>query len=236
MSAIATWAVLALVASAEEPPAETIDPRIEEAIHAYQSGAFSRARQRLESLGERAADSARALMYLAATHYELGEHGRARGVLKRLARRHPAVRLSPAVFVPPLIALADLAREEVEREGSAVAKAPASPEAVGEPPGAMALTQSRPLLEKPAAAPGTRVWTWVSAGAAGVALASAAYFGFSANADRDSFMSNPDRTREDADRLSAGALANASRANLAYGIAGAAGGAAVALFFIEGRC
>ncbi|MBI3181662.1 MAG: PEGA domain-containing protein [Myxococcales bacterium] len=82
-----------------------------------------------------------------------------------------------------------------------------------------------------------RLWTYVAAGASGAALAAGAYFGASAQSASDALMSeeNKQRSRDEATRLKQTALSSARTANVLYGVAGAAGATAVALFFIEGR-
>jgi tetratricopeptide (TPR) repeat protein len=80
-----------------------------------------------------------------------------------------------------------------------------------------------------------RVWTWVAAGASAVALAAGAYYGASAARSSDELRDGTVRTGSENEALRSDAERDRNRANVLYGIAGAAGAAGVTLFFLEGR-
>jgi tetratricopeptide (TPR) repeat protein len=88
-------------------------------------------------------------------------------------------------------------------------------------------------LPAPALAGPRRVWTWVTGGAALASLAVALGFGISARADYNNYLSTPDPDVYDRKRSSVRWKALA--ANICFGVAGAAGAAAVTLFFMEPR-
>jgi tetratricopeptide (TPR) repeat protein len=78
-----------------------------------------------------------------------------------------------------------------------------------------------------------RVYTWVAAGTAAVAVAAGAYYGHAAS--QQSAKLRDGTVRTDAASLASGATSKARTANVLYAVAGAAGAAGVTLFFVEGR-
>lgn len=81
---------------------------------------------------------------------------------------------------------------------------------------------------------GPRVWTWVAGGVGVAALATAVALGASAKStERELHGSMHDRPT--ATRLAQSAQGSAQTSNIFFGVAGAAGAATVALFFVEGR-
>jgi hypothetical protein len=82
---------------------------------------------------------------------------------------------------------------------------------------------------------GGRVWTWVAAGLSGAALAAGAYYGLAAQRKSDELLDGTVRPGAENEALRADAEGAAKRANTLYVVAGAAGAAGVALFFVEGR-
>lgn len=82
-------------------------------------------------------------------------------------------------------------------------------------------------------APRRRTWTWVAAGAAGVAAAGAVTLGMMARSDSRELL---DRRHEQAEaqRLRDSAVSKSRTANVLYAVAGVAGAAGVTLFFVEG--
>ncbi|AKJ03453.1 tetratricopeptide repeat protein [Archangium gephyra] len=81
--------------------------------------------------------------------------------------------------------------------------------------------------------PRRRVWTWVAAGAAGVATAGAVTLGLLARSDSRELLARP-HERAEAQRLHDSALGRARASNLLTGTAGVALLAGTALFFFEG--
>lgn len=82
--------------------------------------------------------------------------------------------------------------------------------------------------------PKGRLWTWVAAGVAGAAVATGVGFGVSAKSAGSELLGS----KHDAAKATAlrdQAVSNSGTANVLYGVAGVAGAAGVALFFIEGR-
>ena len=79
-----------------------------------------------------------------------------------------------------------------------------------------------------------RLWTWVAAGAAGVALTGAIIEGVSANANANKLQSTKPQDIQNRTSNYNAAKSQSLTANILYGVAGAAGAGAVALFFIEG--
>lgn len=90
------------------------------AIGLYESGQLGQARDRLERLVKQPhvsePDRIQAQLYLAATELTLQEPERAREELTALLRRHPKVRLDPAVFSPELVVLTEQIRQELEAQ------------------------------------------------------------------------------------------------------------------------
>lgn len=62
------------------------------------------------------AERGEARVYLAASLYALGRLEEARRQLEVLAREHPEARVDPVLFVPDLVALAEVIRQQVESE------------------------------------------------------------------------------------------------------------------------
>jgi tetratricopeptide (TPR) repeat protein len=81
--------------------------------------------------------------------------------------------------------------------------------------------------------PRKRVWTWVAAGAAGVATAGAVTLGLLARSDSRELLARP-HERAEAQRLHDSALGRARASNILTGTAGVALLAGTALFFFEG--
>ncbi|HYO71687.1 MAG TPA: hypothetical protein VEU33_36975, partial [Archangium sp.] len=81
--------------------------------------------------------------------------------------------------------------------------------------------------------PRRRVWTWVAAGAAGVATAGAVTLGLLARSDSRELLARP-HERAEAQRLHDSALGRARASNVLTGTAGVALLAGTALFFFEG--
>ncbi|WNG16357.1 PEGA domain-containing protein [Cystobacter fuscus] len=81
--------------------------------------------------------------------------------------------------------------------------------------------------------PRKRVWTWVAAGAAGVAAAGAVTLGLLARSDSRELLARP-HERAEAQRLHDSALGRARASNVLTGTAGVALLAGTALFFFEG--
>ncbi len=81
--------------------------------------------------------------------------------------------------------------------------------------------------------PRRRVWTWVAAGAAGVATAGAVTLGLLARSDSRELLARP-HERAEAQRLHDSALGRARASNILTGTAGVALLAGTALFFFEG--
>jgi hypothetical protein len=71
--------------------------------------------------------------------------------------------------------------------------------------------------------------------ASGVALAAGAYYGVTAEQRSASLRDGTLRTASQSTALRDDALARQRRANVLYGVAGAAGAAGATLFFVEGR-
>lgn len=90
-----------------------------------------------------------------------------------------------------------------------------------------------------------RVYTWIAAGAAGVALAAAGYFGYSARSDEQAIHGSSAPAGASADQLAAyqrdltnrasDARSKARTANLLYAAGGGLTAAGVTLFFVEKR-
>ncbi|MFY1824494.1 PEGA domain-containing protein [Myxococcus fulvus] len=80
---------------------------------------------------------------------------------------------------------------------------------------------------------GGRTWTWVAAGAAGVAAAGAVTLGLMARADSRE-LTTREHDRDDVRKLRDSASSKSKTANILYGVAGVAGAAGVTLFFVEG--
>jgi len=80
-----------------------------------------------------------------------------------------------------------------------------------------------------------RTWTWVAASASAVALAAGAYYGVTARRKSDELRDGTVRPASANEALRGDAEQAARRANVLYGIAGAAGAAGLTLFFVEGR-
>ncbi|GEN13368.1 Tetratricopeptide repeat-containing protein [Myxococcus fulvus] len=78
-----------------------------------------------------------------------------------------------------------------------------------------------------------RTWTWVAAGAAGVAAAGAVTLGLMARADSRE-LTTREHDRDDVRKLRDSASSKSKTANILYGVAGVAGAAGVTLFFVEG--
>ena len=88
---------------------------------------------------------------------------------------------------------------------------------------------------EPAPTPGRkRIWTWVAAGTAAVALGGAIGLSVSARADNDAYF-EPATSAEDGASLESSGRAKALGSNILYGLAGAAAATSVILFFMEGR-
>lgn len=117
-----------------------------------------------------------------------------------------------------------------------VATAPAAKPNLSATPPAAPLVAGAPLGEAPkpvAPRANRRLWTWVAAGAAVVALSAGVYQGLEA---RDAESKLRDGTvHPDADGLADDAKTKSRTANVLYGVAGAAAAAGVTLFFFEGR-
>ncbi|MFY0575479.1 PEGA domain-containing protein [Cystobacter fuscus] len=95
------------------------------------------------------------------------------------------------------------------------------------------LSKSAVALESRQEQPRRRVWTWVAAGAAGVATAGAVTLGLLARSDSRELLARP-HERAEAQRLHDSALGRARASNILTGTAGAALLAGTALFFYEG--
>ncbi|MCE9669899.1 PEGA domain-containing protein [Myxococcus stipitatus] len=91
---------------------------------------------------------------------------------------------------------------------------------------------SVPVIEEEAPVRG-RTWTWVAAGAAGVAAAGAVTLGIMARSDSRELTTRMHEGTE-VKRLRDSASSKARTANILYGVAGVAGAAGVTLFFVEG--
>ncbi len=78
-----------------------------------------------------------------------------------------------------------------------------------------------------------RLWTYVAAGVAGAALVGALVLGSSAQSASDELLAKP-HDRATTTQLRDTARSSASTANVLFGVAGAAGVASAALFFVEG--
>jgi len=87
----------------------------------------------------------------------------------------------------------------------------------------------RPGKERP------RLYTWIAAGAAGVALAAGAYYGYSASQDEDALHGMVDPDGAAARKYASDAKSKAKTANVLYAVSGAAAAAGVTLFFVEKR-
>ena len=81
--------------------------------------------------------------------------------------------------------------------------------------------------------PRRRTWTWVAAGAAGVAAAGAVTLGMMARSDSRELLGGRHEQAE-AQRLHDSAVSKSRTANVLYAVAGVAGAAGVTLFFVEG--
>lgn len=79
----------------------------------------------------------------------------------------------------------------------------------------------------------SRTWTWVAAGAAGVAVAGAATLGLMARSDSRELLARPHEQAE-AQSLHDSARGKSRASNILYGTAGVAAVAGVTLFFVEG--
>ena len=111
--------------------------------------------------------------------------------------------------------------------------APAAPDLAALPPPAASTV---PLAPAPATPPArSRVYTWIAAGATAAAVATGAYFGWSASKDEDALKSMSAPSGSDAQRYASSAESNARKANTMYAVAGAAAAAGVTLFFVEGK-
>jgi tetratricopeptide (TPR) repeat protein len=118
----------------------------------------------------------------------------------------------------------------------ALPPAPAAPDLAARP--ASAPPAPRASVPAPGAAPAGRrgrIWTWVAAGASAAALAVGAYHGLEASRRSDELRDGSLRTGAENEALRAGAERSARRANVLYGVAGAAGAAGATLFLVEGR-
>ncbi|WNG19410.1 tol-pal system YbgF family protein [Cystobacter fuscus] len=86
----------------------------------YKRGQYEKAIDKLQQEADdpraSAKEQALARAYLAASMYALGMKDEARAQLEELARRHPEQRVDSRRFPPDFVALADLAREDVEAE------------------------------------------------------------------------------------------------------------------------
>lgn len=82
--------------------------------------------------------------------------------------------------------------------------------------------------------PKKRVWTYVAGGAAVAAVATAAVLGSMAQADSTTLTTTLHANRVDATATRDAAEGKANAANVLYGVAGVAGAATIALFFVEG--
>jgi hypothetical protein len=98
-------------------------------------------------------------------------------------------------------------------------------------PTALILTTPGPT---PVPVPRHRVWTWVASGAAGIALASAVAYGLAARSASNDLRAT-EHNGATAQQLASTAASRSRNANILYGVAGAAGAAGTALFFVEGR-
>ena len=113
--------------------------------------------------------------------------------------------------------------------------APAAPDLAASPPPA-ASTVPLATAEAPATPSARpRVYTWIAAGATAAAVATGAYFGWSARQDEDALKSMSAPSGSDAQRYASSAESNARKANTMYAVAGAAAAAGVTLFFVEGK-
>ncbi|PTL75660.1 PEGA domain-containing protein [Vitiosangium sp. GDMCC 1.1324] len=95
------------------------------------------------------------------------------------------------------------------------------------------LPESGVTVENRPEQPRRRVWTWVAAGAAGVAAAGAVTLGLLARSDSRELLARP-HERAEAQQLHDSALERARASNILTGTAGVALLAGTALFFIEG--
>ncbi|QRN93531.1 PEGA domain-containing protein [Archangium violaceum] len=95
------------------------------------------------------------------------------------------------------------------------------------------LSKSGVAVENRPGQPRRRVWTWVAAGAAGVATAGAVTLGLLARSDSRELLARP-HERAEAQRLHDSALGRARASNILTGTAGVALLAGTALFFVEG--
>jgi hypothetical protein len=129
----------------------------------------------------------------------------------------PPIGSAPQTIVPPPAA-PDLSARPPAQAPATAAKLPAPP-----PP--------RPAA--PAARP--RLWTWVSAGVTAAALGGAIAFGRQAQSRSDELTDGALRTGAQNQELANQAKSSAKKANILYGVAGAAGAASLTLFFVEGR-
>ncbi|MCP3098656.1 PEGA domain-containing protein [Myxococcus sp. K15C18031901] len=89
-----------------------------------------------------------------------------------------------------------------------------------------------PVIEEEAPTRG-RTWTWVAAGAAGVAAAGAVTLGIMARSDSRELTTRM-HERTEVNRLRDSASNKSRTSNILYGVAGVAGAASVTLFFVEG--
>lgn len=122
----------------------------------------------------------------------------------------------------------------VLRQAPPVAAAP-PPDLKAAPPKAASVPLPPPPVPAPRPKEKRRVYTWIAAGAAGVALAAGAYFGWAASQDEDALADMTEPNGGDARKYAESAESNAKRANVMYAIAGGAAAAGVTLFFVEGK-
>lgn len=125
-------------------------PKLDAAIDLYQSGEYEKARAALAPL---ALDTdlalpqrARALAYLAAAQVGAKDVPTAKSSFRRLAMEFPDYRLSAMEFMPELIALADEARAELEKEKAAAM--PPEPAPSGDKPSAAEPAKAEPSAER----------------------------------------------------------------------------------------
>jgi hypothetical protein len=143
----------------------------------------------------------------------------------------PAVAAGPAAPVATVAAgLAAPAPPDAARPAS---PQPAPPDARPDLSPRLPAPALPPAAPPPPPAARSRVWTWVAAGTAVAAAGAGAYFGVTAR--QKSQQLTDGTVHSNAAALASDAKRSAQRANVAYGIAAAAGAAGVTLFFVEGR-
>jgi hypothetical protein len=117
------------------------------------------------------------------------------------------------------------------RGATPVSPAPSKPDLTAPAPSSLA---TAPAVPAPRPKEKRRIYTWIAAGVAAVAVGAGAYYGSSAQKKSDDLLGGV-HTSEEATALARDADDAAKKANVLYGVGAAAAAAGVTLFFVEGR-